>query len=214
MQWRVEQDCPHWTVPYLPIDPNDVGRTYDSNVIRINSQSGKGGVGYILQQKYGINMPAKMKEEMGYLAKSVSDKKHAELSPDGVYDIFRRAYVDHNPIFTVDEWHYKQMENGIATEIYVCRDGKRVPVTGKGNGRLDSVSNTLKQFFHVDFTLTVYEEHAMNVGSASNAAAYVGILHEGTMYWGAGIDPDIIKASVQALVVAMNRLGEATKAFR
>ena len=137
-----DRDCPYWTVPYLPIDPNDVGRTYESNVIRINSQSGKGGVGYILQQKYGINMPAKMKEEMGYLAKSVSDANHKELSPEWIYNIFRQAYVDHTPIFTVDEWHYKQIEGGIETELYVCRDGKRIPVTGRGNGRLDSVSYT------------------------------------------------------------------------
>ena len=95
MSWREEKQCDKWDVPYLPIDPKDVGRRYDSDVIRINSQSGKGGVNYILKQSFGISLPDKMKEEVGYLVKDVSDKAHKELDPDWVYHIFEQQPPDH-----------------------------------------------------------------------------------------------------------------------
>ncbi len=209
MQWREERQETVWNVPYLPIDPRDVGREYETSVIRINSQSGKGGVGYILHQKYGLNMPAKMKEEMGYLAKSISDLAHKELTPGWIYEIFTKAYVEHTPFFTVDEWHYQQVDGGLETQVTVRCGDKQSVVCGFGNGRLDSVSNALKEFFREDYTLAVYEEHALDAGSSSKAAAYVGIVKGNQMYWGCGIDPDIIKASVQALVVAINRMQES-----
>ena len=206
MQWRKEHPDEAWTVPYLPIDPADVGREYETSVIRINSQSGKGGVGYVLHQKYGLNMPAKMKEEMGYLAKSISDAAHKELTPEWVYEIFTRTYVENTPHFHVSEWHYRQVPDGLETTVTIQQGDKQSVVHGRGNGRLDSVSNCLKRFLGQDYTLAVYEEHALDTGSSSKAAAYVGIVQGDRMYWGCGIDPDIIKASVQALVVAINRL--------
>ena len=209
MQWREAHPDAAWNVPYLPIDPADVGREYETSVIRINSQSGKGGVGYILHQKYGLNMPAKMKEEMGYLAKGISDSAHKELTPEWVYEIFTQAYVENTPHFTVSEWHYKQLPEGLETTVTVQQQEKESIVVSHGNGRLDSVSNSLKAFFHIDYTLAVYEEHALDTGSSSKAAAYVGIVKGDRMYWGCGIDPDIIKASVQALVVAINRMQSA-----
>ena len=205
MAWRTEKNCSKWTVPYLPIDPVDVGRTYDSDVIRINSQSGKGGISYILKQNFSISLPEKMREEVGYAVKQVSDEEHKELSPQWVYEIFESQYIDNTPNFQIVESHFKQ-NDGIMAEVTIQCGEKKTIVDANGNGRLDAVSNTIKQFFGISYELTVYEEHALSNGSSSKAMAYVGITCDGKMYWGAGMDEDIIKASIHALVVAVNKL--------
>ena len=205
MAWREEKNLTTWTVPYLPIDPVDVGRTYDSDVIRINSQSGKGGISYILKQNFSISMPVAMREEVGYAVKQVSDEEHKELSPQWVYEIFEENYVNRMPYFTIDECHFKQ-NDGIMAEATITHGGKRTIVDANGNGRLDAVSNTLKQFFGISYELSTYEEHALSHGSSSKAIAYVGITCEGRNYWGVGMDEDIIKASISALIVAVNKL--------
>ena len=202
MAWREEKQLKTWTVPYLPIDPMDVGRTYDSDVIRINSQSGKGGISYILKQNFSISMPVAMREEVGYAVKQVSDEEHKELSPQWVYEIFD---VNRIPYFTVGECHFKQ-NDGIMAEASINFGGKTTVVDANGNGRLDAVSNTLKQFFDISYELSTYEEHALSHGSSSKAIAYVGITCDGKNYWGVGMDEDIIKASISALVVAVNKL--------
>ena len=207
MAWREEHNCEKWTVPYLPIDPQDVGRRYDSDVIRINSQSGKGGVNYILKQSFGISLPEKMKEEVGYLVKDVSDKAHKELSPDWVYHIFEDNYINAKPVFTVDECHFKQ-EDGIVADAVIHHNGNDRKITGVGNGRLDAVSNAIKHYFDVSYELAFYEEHSLTKGSSSRAVAYVGVICNKKRYWGVGIDADIIKASIQALVVAVNKIRE------
>lgn len=205
MAWREEKNTPIWSVPYLPIDPKDVGRTYEADVIRINSQSGKGGVAYILKQNFGISMPDKMKEEVGYLIKQVSDEEQKELSPQWIYEIFEENYVGRHPHFEISECHFKQID-GIFAEAVIKQDDKMRKVDANGNGRLDAVSNIIKQYFDISFELTVYEEHALSQGSSSKAMAYVGVTYQGKMYWGVGIDEDIIKASIGALVVAVNHL--------
>ncbi len=205
MAWREEKQLKTWTVPYLPIDPMDVGRTYDSDVIRINSQSGKGGISYILKQNFSISMPVAMREEVGYAVKQVSDEEHKELSPQWVYEIFEENYVNRMPYFTVGECHFKQ-NDGIMAEASINFGGKTTVVDANGNGRLDAVSNTLKQFFDISYELSTYEEHALSHGSSSKAIAYVGITCDGKNYWGVGMDEDIIKASISALVAAVNKL--------
>ncbi len=207
MAWREEKNLEQWTVPYLPIDPQDVGRKYDSDVIRINSQSGKGGVSYILNQAYGFNLPQKMREEVGYMVKDVSDKAHKELTPDWVYQIFSDHYINTKSVFHVDECHFKQV-NGITAEVTISHDGDNHVITAIGNGRLDAVSNAIKQYFGISYELSFYEEHSLTKGSSSKAVAYVGVLREGKMQWGVGIDADIIKASIEALIVAVNKLDE------
>ncbi|MDO5456450.1 MAG: alpha-isopropylmalate synthase regulatory domain-containing protein, partial [Eubacteriales bacterium] len=194
-----------WTVPYLPIDPRDVSRTYDSDVIRINSQSGKGGVAYVLKHNYALILPEKMREEVGYAVKQVSDEMHSELSPAAVFDVFRDRYIDNTPYFTIKECHFRQVD-GIMAEVTISYGGKDIVVNANGNGRLDAVSNTIKQYFGVSYELSVYEEHALSRGSSSKAMAYVGILCNGKFYWGAGMDEDIIRASISALVVAVNKI--------
>ncbi len=204
MEWRNEHGEDKWTVPYLPIDPKDVGRTYDADVIRINSQSGKGGVGYILQQNYGINLPKKMKEAMSYLVKDISDKAHKELAPAEIYDIFKKEFVNKHSCFQIIECHFTQ-EDGIKTEVTIVKGGKKELLKGKGNGRLDAVSDALKRGLGIWHEVICYEEHSMGSGSHSKAIAYVGIKDKQENYfWGAGSDPDIIKASINALVTALN----------
>ncbi len=207
MAWREEKKCDKWSVPYLPIDPQDVGRRYDSDVIRINSQSGKGGVNYILKQSFGISLPEKMKEEVGYLVKDVSDKAHKELTPDWVYHIFEDNYINTKPVFTVDECHFKQ-EDGIIAEATIHHNGSNRKIMGVGNGRLDAVSNAIKHYFDISYELSFYEEHSLTKGSSSRAVAYVGVICNKKRYWGVGIDADIIKASIEALVVAVNKIKE------
>ncbi len=205
MKYRAENDPDHWTVPYLPINPEDVGRTYDSDVIRINSQSGKGGVAYVLEQNYGLKVPYKMREDLGYAVKDISDKEHSELMPNEIYDIFINRYQNHTPVFEVKGCHFRQ-ENGITATVNIIKDGKKNIVEAIGNGRLNAVSNTFAEFFGKPCEIICYEEHALRDGSDSSAIAYVGIKgDDGKLYFGIGIDPDIIRASIDALVTAMNR---------
>ena len=207
MAWRDEKKCDKWTVPYLPIDPKDVGREYDSDVIRINSQSGKGGVNYILMHSHGINLPKAMREEVGYMVKDVSDKAHKELTPDWVYQLFSDHYINTKSIFHIDECHFKQVD-GITAEVTINHAGESKVITSNGNGRLDAVSNAIKQYFNISYELSFYEEHSLTKGSSSKAVAYVGIICNGKTFWGVGIDPDIIRASIEALIVAVNKIEE------
>lgn len=194
-----------WDVPYLPIDPADVGREYESDVIRINSVSGKGGVAFVLKQQFGFTLPVAMKEEVGYLIKGVSDRRHQELLPKEIFAIFEENYIHPRTIFNIPECHFKQ-ENGIQAQVTMEQNGVSRVITTQGNGRLDAVSNAIKTFFGIQYELSIYEEHAISKGSASKAAAYVGIMQGGKLYWGVGVDEDIIKSSIAALVSAANKL--------
>lgn len=205
MHYRIEQDPSKWTVPYLPINPEDVGRTYDSDVIRINSQSGKGGVAYVLEHNYGMIIPKAMREDLGYAVKDVSDVNHKELAADEVLEIFERRYKKFTPVFKISEVHFKQID-GIQTEVTIEADGKTTVVEAGGNGRLDAVSNALSKHFGKPCDVMCYEEHSLKQGSDSSAIAYVGIKgDDGKEYFGIGIDHDIIKASIDAVESAMNR---------
>ena len=202
MAWREAGKSEKWDVPYLPIDPKDVGRTYDSDVIRINSQSGKGGVCYVLRTNFGLSLPENMREEVGYTVKDISDKAHKELTPAIIYQIFEDHYVTSKSIFQVSECHFRQ-ENGIVANATIQHGQNTQVVTGTGNGRLDAVSNAIKNYFNVSYELSFYEEHSLTKGSSSKAVAYVGVVCNGRRYWGVGIDNDIIKASIEALTVAI-----------
>ena len=209
MHWRVENDMDHWTVPYLPIDPTDVGRNYDADVIRINSQSGKGGVGYILEKNYGLNLPPKMREAMGYAAKDLSDHLHKELHPDEIYSLFKQTFENINKPYTIDGVHFKQLAEGrIEAEINTKYDGGEFhKVYAEGNGRLNAVSNAIKKAYNLKFDLMTYQEHALSQSSSSKAIAYVGLKKpDGSLSWGAGVDPDIIRASIDALLTAVNNM--------
>lgn len=205
MHWLEEKKPDHWTVPYLPIDPKDLGRNYDADVIRINSQSGKGGVGYILETKYGLNLPAKMREAMGYTAKAVSDHTQKELKPEEIFELFKKTFENVKSPLDITEVHFQQKDGGITTQVTSEFNGRSITTEAAGNGRLNAVSNALKKAYDFQYDLVTYQEHALEQSSSSKAIAYVGIRKpDGSLAWGAGVDPDIIRASIDALVTAIN----------
>ncbi len=208
MKWREMEEREYWTVPYLPIDPHDIGRQYDGDVIRINSQSGKGGIGYVLEENFGYHIPGKMREDVGYTVKAVSDHKHKELVPEEVLEIFQEEYINREDHIKLLECHFVQESGGgISTELTIEREGQRKVYHGKGNGRLDAVSNAIMRHSNLDYSIFNYEEHALRVGSNSDACAYVAIQNRnGKITWGAGVHDDIITASVKALISAINRI--------
>ncbi len=208
MKWREEKQLHQWTVPYLPVDPKDINRTYDADVIRVNSQSGKGGIGYLLEQTYGYSLPPKMREHFGYLCKGISDHDHRELKNYDVLSIFMDHYLNiHSPI-AISEMHFTRQDGNVQAAVTFLRSGTSTTISASGNGSLDAVSNALKDYVGDCYTLKVYTEHSVQEkSSGSTAAAYIGIESQnGTLYWGAGTDTDIIKASISALLSAYNNM--------
>jgi len=208
MKYRNKNKLHQWTVPYIPIDPKDIGRTYDADVIRVNSQSGKGGIGYLLEQTYGYSLPPKMREHLSYQCKSVSDRDHRELKSEDVLAIFMDRYLNVNDPLDISEMHFTRKGDSVEAEVTFQRFGRTKTLTATGNGSLDAVSNALKQFTGRQFNLKVYSEHSVQEkSSGSTAAAYIGLEDvSGTIFWGAGTDTDIIKASAHALISAFNNM--------
>ncbi len=193
-----------WSVPYLPLDPKDVSREYSADVIRINSQSGKGGICYILETNFGLDIPQKMRETVGYIVKDVSDKEHKELTPNDVQSIFVENFVNLKSPLELNEYHF--IREGATFKVMISTElnGVRKDFLAEGSGRLDAVSNALKECYNLTYTLTNYAEHSLDSTSKAEAAAYVSILVDGKEYWGTGIHEDIICASIYALVSAIN----------
>ena len=212
MRWHKEKDLKTWSVPYLPLDPQDVGREYEADVIRINSQSGKGGIAYILEHNFGYMIPPQMREEIGYMVKDISDQEHKELTPVEVYQAFAQEYVNvFDPIDITDATFRKASDfksnDGMIADIKVRIADEVYKFEAVGNGRLDAISNALKMSpYTFDYKFVTYSEHALSAESSSKAAAYVCIEdHDGNTFWGVGTHEDIILASVNALVSALNR---------
>ena len=206
MKWHSDKGCDKWTVPYLPIDPKDIGREYETDVIRINSQSGKGGIGYILETQYNHVLPSKMREVFGYHVKNISDHEHRELKPQEVYDIFMRDFVNLTRSIEIPKVSYSETAEGVEAKVTIRFGGNEETVASRGNGSLDAVSNALKKITGKEYVLETYTQHALEGKSSSKAASYVSIVYNSRTYWGAGIDSDIVTASVKALVGAVNRL--------
>ncbi len=210
MKYREETDASTWSVPYIPIDPRDISRTYDADVIRVNSQSGKGGIGYVLEHTYGYSLPSKMREDLSYLCKSISDHEHRELKVEEILGIFKEHYFIDNSGIAVSDMHFYRKDGGVEAEIIFAKGADNTTVRAMGNGSLDAVSNALKAFTGKEYTLKKYSEHSMQEegdGSKSVAAAYIGIMDSnGRMYWGAGTNTDIIHAGADALLAAFNKM--------
>ena len=206
MAYRKEHGEHRWTCPYIPIDPHDIGRTYDADVIRINSQSGKGGIGFLLQQNYGYNPPPKMREDLGYRVKDVSDHEHRELSVKEVLYVFETAYLNHNSPLNVPAAHFVQnADNTITANITLSANGQETNCSATGNGRLDAVATAIEQQTGMHFTLVHYSEHALDSDTDSRACSYVGLKWaSGEETWGCGTHTDIIVAGIKALVSAIN----------
>ena len=206
MKWREEHTCRYWTVPYLPIDPKDVGREYETDVIRINSQSGKGGIGYLLEHNFGYFLPKKMREHVGYTVKGYSDRSHKELLPDEVLKIFTEEYVNINSPLSLKDYHFVRSGDSIKALVTVEYKGEVRDISAEGNGRLDAVSNAIKRNLGISYSGLTYAEHALESGSSASAVTYVGITNEdGQMCWGAGVHDDIIASSIYALFSAINK---------
>ncbi len=205
MNWHKETGESTWTVPYLPIDPTDVGRIYETDVIRINSQSGKGGIAYLLEHTYGYIIPQRMRENVGYTIKDISDNAHAELSPDEVLEAFRQNYINIDSPIKVLDCHFNRAQE-ITAYMTIEHNGVRDVITAAGNGRLDAVNNALKSILDFDYANLTYEEHALSSGSASKAVTYVSITRgDDKIFFGVGEHDDIIQSSINALISAVNK---------
>ena len=213
MKYRAKNKLHEWSVPYIPIDPKDIGRTYDADVIRVNSQSGKGGIGYLLEQSFGYNLPAKMREHFSYLCKHISDSEHKELKPDEVHSIFTEHYLNLDCGIAVTDFDFMRENDTVKINITFMKDGTETELEAEGNGTLSAVNNALCAFTGEQYTLQVFTQHSMQgQGSRSVAASYIGLEREdGSMYWGAGTDTDVIEASTKALLSAFHNMTKEDK---
>lgn len=210
MKYREENHLQRWNVPYIPIDPHDISRTYDADVIRVNSQSGKGGIGYLLEQTFGYVLPPKMREDFSYHCKNVSDHAHKELKADEIHQIFKEQYFIHNSPITVSDMHFIRKDDVVKTEITFAENENHTTIIATGNGSLDAVSNALKTYTGKTYILQEYTEHSLQAeNSMSSACAYIGIKDENDrIAWGVGVNTDIIHASVDALLSAFNSMNK------
>ena len=204
MKFRNKNKQHVWNVPYIPIDPKDIGRTYDADVIRVNSQSGKGGIGYLLEQSFGYNLPAKMREHFSYLCKGVSDHEHKELKPDEVLNIFEENYLNLDCGIEITDFDFMRENEAVKINVTFKKDGVETEMEAEGNGSLSAINHALSEFTGENYTLQVFTQHSMQGdGSRSVAASYIGLHSEdGTYHWGAGTDTDVITASTKALFSA------------
>ena len=213
MKWHADRGCDKWTVPYLPIDPKDIGREYETAVIRINSQSGKGGIGYILEHNYGYTIPKKFCEKISYYIKGVSDQQHKELLPEEIYNIFKEKYVNISTPFELVDMDFDDTDQGeVEATLTISNNGTTKTVKSTGNGRLDAVCNAFKNEYGISFDNLTYTEHDLDSGSKSRAVSYVGLtLGTQNTFWGIGIHNDIITSSIRAFVSAVNRMIQSAK---
>jgi 2-isopropylmalate synthase len=208
-----EADTVLWEVPYLPIDPSDVGRTYES-IIRINSQSGKGGVAYVLEKDFGFKLPKSMQPEFGKVVQALTDREGRELLHKEIYTTFENEYLTLSSPYELHTFNVVKRhinvgvkESQADVEAVLLVNGEEMTVSASGNGPLDAFCSALKQKITGDFKLTSYHEHAMDGGSSANAAAYIEIMApSGLVSWGTGVDTDIIIASIKAVLSSLNRL--------
>ncbi len=208
VKYRSKKKLHEWSVPYIPIDPQDIGRTYDADVIRVNSQSGKGGIGYLLEQRFGYNLPPKMREHFSYLCKDISDREHKELKPNEVLDIFTERYLNLEDDISVTDFEFMRENDVVRIDITFMKDGKETEMEAEGNGSLSAINNALAAYTGEEYTLQVFTQHSMqDKDSHSVAASYIGLeRRNGEMFWGAGTSTDVIKASTRALLSAFHNM--------
>jgi 2-isopropylmalate synthase len=203
-----EEDDARWAVPYLPIDPADMGRNYRA-IIRINSQSGKGGVAYIMEKEYGYQLPKEMHKELGKSINRVADETGAEITPEGVYACFKSEYIDiKEPIELVEFRNERIDEHTVEVWAIISHNGTSKNLRGTGNGPIAAFFNALKEIEINDFELLSYSEHSLGRGADSKAVSYIQLKNTVTsvVRFGAGIDTNISLASIRGVISALNRL--------
>ncbi len=203
LKHHAEHPRDYWDVPYIPIEPSDIGRTFEG-VIRINSQSGKGGVSYILEKEAGIQIPKWMQPDFGLAVQKISDSTRRELQPSEIHDAFDRTYLLNDNLLK----KYKIVSGSSTTslEAEVVIDGRPVAFNAEGNGPVDAFIAGVAQVAGVHVAVTNYAEHALTKGADAQAIAFVEVIANGRVVYGAGSDPNISAASIKAVVSAINRI--------
>jgi len=194
-----------WSVPYLPINPKHIGRHYESDVIRINSQSGKGGISFVLKNALGAELPSPFKEDFSYYIKEKSVKMQKELSSDEIVDFFKKDFLNLNEPLSLENFSFEKLKDKFKVQLEFSFENKEFKLKEFGNGRLDAVANALRSALGLNFDIISFSEHALSSGSSSQAMAYVMIKSADKNYYGAGLNSDIINASVLALLSAINQ---------
>ncbi|MPZ52123.1 MAG: 2-isopropylmalate synthase [Acidimicrobiia bacterium] len=193
-----------WEVPYLPIDPKHVGRSYEA-VIRVNSQSGKGGVAYVMAEEHGLYLPRRLQIEFSRTIQHVTEDSGTEISPKDMWDSFEAVYLGGGPI-RLDDFVIESSDGVASVTAVLDVDGQRQEVTGRGNGPVSAFVDGLSSLVSIE--VLDYSEHAIGSGADARAAAYVEVQHQDRVLWGVGIDPSIVAASMQAVISAVNRARE------
>jgi len=198
-----------WEVPYLPIDPQDVGRTYEA-IIRINSQSGKGGIAYILQADYGLNLPRNLQIEFREDIQAIADAEGKELPSRQIYERFLDLYVKqpNGRLKFVDHQTFPDTEvrGRRVVEAHILDNGKEVKISGHGTGPIDGFVNALSQYVGIPMTVVDYSEHSLQKGADAAAICYMEVEHPNGKLFGVGINTNIVTASLEAVVSAANRV--------
>ena len=214
---RKAEAAAYWEVPYLPIDPEDLGRTYEA-IIRINSQSGKGGVAYILENTYGFQTPKKMHGELGALIQNVADKSNEEILPEKIREIFVKEYLEIAAPFELTSFQHSGVDgktHEIECFLEFNYEGKSWKASARGNGPIDATKKAILSAklpgFSPDLTLEYYTEHSLASGSDAQAVAYIQIRYADKLYFGAGMDSNIEIASIKAMFSALNRACKYTR---
>jgi 2-isopropylmalate synthase len=199
-----------WEVPYLPIDPNDVGRSYEA-VIRINSQSGKGGVAYLLEKDHGLSMPRRLQIEFSQVVQKIADETGKEISPSDIWQTFQDTYLNDSGNFLFLKHHINSQESkeGIQMdelEILLRNGNKEVSIKGSGNGPIDALIDALNKNLNIDISITDYHQHAVSSGSDAKAVAYSEILYKDQSVWGIGMHQNTVIAGYVSVINGLNRL--------
>jgi 2-isopropylmalate synthase len=197
---------PHWDVPYLTIDPSDIGREYHE-VIRVNGQSGKGGVAFLLEREFGIELPKDLQREFGPIANDLVDALGREVKAEELRTMFWREYIERTQPWDLHHFHADGVERLFECRASLRRDGREIAVTGRGNGPIAAFVDALVSAGAPPFSVAYYKEHALSAGTEASAIAYIQIkTTDGHTKWGAGVDTNIELASMKAVLSALNRL--------
>ncbi len=203
--WALQQPGAPWDVLYIPIDPADIGRSYKA-IIRINSQSGKGGVAYVLENEFGFQLPKLMHKEIGRLINDVADEKGTELTPAQIHEVFQREYLDRTTPLTLEHFKAAERDGTVSCEVSIKLDGRAQKLTGTGNGPIDAFVRALGTTSLPKFEVLSYSEHSLGKGAEARAVSYIQVKTDrGHTLYGAGIDTNIELASIKAVVSALNR---------
>ena len=201
-----------WEVPYLPIDPKDVGRSYEA-VIRINSQSGKGGVAYLLEKDHGLSMPRRLQIEFSQVIQKLADESGKEISPSDIWSNFKNTYLTKSGNYEFLEHNINSKANNDGTqsdqiELSLLSNSKKISIKGSGNGPLDAMIDAIKKDLDIDLKISDYHQHAISSGSDAQAVAYSELIFKDKSVWGVGIHQNTVIAGLESVISGLNRLSK------